>query len=103
MGAPASIHLNSTTAAQVVQEFDGPGGSGNKVPPVGPLNFVSDTPAVATIDPLTGKITPLTVGTVTFTVKDMGALDASGNPLQDSNLVTVAAGTAQSLVSSITP
>lgn len=96
MGAPATIHLNSTTAAVTFQEFDGPGGTGNKVPPIGPMSFTSDTPATLTVDS-TGKITPVAIGTATVTTTD------TGNGLSDTNLVTVVAAVAQSLVASITP
>jgi hypothetical protein len=97
MGAPATIHVNSTTAAVTFQEFDGPNGTGNPVPPTGPMNFVSDTPATLTVDPATGKITPVAVGTATITTRD------TGNGLSDTNLVTVVASVAESLVASITP
>ena len=97
MGAPADIHLNSTTAQVTFAEFDGPNGTGNKVPPVGPVTFTSDTPATLTVDPATGKITPVAIGQATITTKD------TGNGLSDTNLVTVSAATAQSLVASITP
>lgn len=97
MGQPASIHLNSTTAQVKFQEFDGPGGTGNPLPPVGPMNFASDTPATLTVDPATGKITPVAIGTATVTTTD------TGNGLSDTNIVTVVADVAQSLVASITP
>jgi hypothetical protein len=95
-GSAASIHINSTTAQVTFQEFDGPNGSGNPVPPVGPVAFLSDTPATLTVDS-NGKITPVAVGTATITTTD------TGNSLSDSNFVTVTAALAQSLVASITP
>lgn len=97
MGAPASIHVNSTTAQVIFQEFDGPNGTGNKVPPVGPMSFTSDTPATLTVDPASGKISPVAIGTATVTTLD------TGNGLSDTNLVTVSAAAAQSLVASIQP
>lgn len=97
MGAPASIHLNSTTAQVTFQEFDGPNGTGNPLPPVGPMSYASDTPATLTVDPASGKISPVAVGTATITTTD------TGNGLSDTNLVTVVADTAESLVASITP
>jgi len=97
VGQPASIHLNSTTAQVTFEEFDQPGGQGNKVPPVGPVGFSSDTPATLTVDPASGKITPVAIGMATITTKD------AGNGLSDTNLVTVVADVAQSLVASITP
>jgi hypothetical protein len=97
MGAPATIHVNSTTAQVTFQEFDGPNGTGNKVPPIGPMSFVSDTPATLTVDPLSGKITPVADGTATVTTLD------TGNQLSDTNLITVVSAAAVSLVSSVTP
>jgi uncharacterized protein YjdB len=61
------------------------------------MSFTSDTPSTLTVDPATGKITPVAVGTATVTTQD------TGNGLSDTNLVTVSAATAQSLVSSVTP
>jgi hypothetical protein len=97
MGAPATIHVNSTSAQVTFQEFDGPNGTGNKVPPIGPISFTSDTPATLTVDQASGKITPVAEGTATVTTTDMG------NNLSDTNLVTVVAATAQSLVATVTP
>jgi hypothetical protein len=52
----------------------------------GPLAFASDNTAVATIDPASGLLTPLTAGTANISVTD-----AVGN-LTDSDVLTVIAG-----------
>lgn len=106
MGAPANVHIDSTTALITAQGFSGLAGAGSPVPIKGPLAFAGDNDAVAKIDPSTGKITPVAVGVVNFSTKDMGDLDASGNPLEDTNQVTITLEPPvppQSIVSTVTP
>jgi len=59
-------------AQAVYQEFDGPSGTGNKVPNVQPTQFSSDTPAVATVDPASGAVTAVAPGTATISGVDPG-------------------------------
>jgi hypothetical protein len=91
MGQPVQVHIDSTTAAATLQGFSGPNGTGSPILITGPAAFSGDNDAVATIDPNTGKITPVSLGVVNFTGKDMGDLDASGVPLVDTTQVTIVA------------
>lgn len=60
-------------------EFDGPGGTGNIVPPVGKVAFESSDPTVATVDAATGQLAYFKAGSTVITGSDDGnALNASG-------------------------
>jgi len=89
MGQPQTLTVGlGTVQAQVVESLNGTptlDANGNPVYN-GPLAFASDTPAVCTIDPASGLVTPVSAGTANLSV-----LDAIGN-LTDSNAVTVLAG-----------
>jgi len=90
-----SAHVNDVPGIAIFQEFDGPGGTGNPVPAIGPVSFVSDTPAVATVDPATGQLTYISAGTAKITGTDAGngltasatlTLNASVAPAQSATL-----------------
>lgn len=93
---PATLKVGQTATALLV-EFDGPNGTGNQVPPVGPVSYSSSDPSIATVDPSSGLITAVAPGTVTITGTD------SGNSLSASDTATVSAPLAQSAVLTITP
>lgn len=58
---------------------------GIPIPPIGPLVFASDNPAVVSVDPSTGKGALVSAGTANVSVIDQG------NGLTDTVVVTVAA------------
>src|ERR1700685_2011082 len=53
MGATVSLRP-AQTASSSVQEFSGPNGTGDPLPPAGPISYASDNAAAATIDPNSG-------------------------------------------------
>jgi hypothetical protein len=68
------VHINDAPGLAVYQEFDA---QGKKVPPTGAVAYASDTPAVATVDPVTGQLAYLTAGTAIITASDAGSFAAS--------------------------
>jgi hypothetical protein len=64
------------------QEFSGPNGTGDKLPPAGAVSYTSSNPAVATVDPSSGLVTAVAVGTATITGVD------AANSLTASDSVT---------------
>lgn len=84
---PASIAVGGKGAKATYQEFNGPSGTGNAVPPVGTVNFASDNPSVATVDAL-GNIAAVSPGTANITASDSGAPQVS--PASDVLTVTPA-------------
>lgn len=74
---PASAHVNDKPGSYKYQEFDGPNGTGNKVPPTGAVVYKSDNPAVATIDPASGQLTYVGPGVANISADDGGNLPAS--------------------------
>jgi hypothetical protein len=93
---PLQVHVNDKPGTAVYQEFDGPGGTGNKVPPTGAVVYASDTPAVATVDPSTGALAYLSAGTATISASDGGNLPAS-------DMLTVIASVAVSSTMTLNP
>jgi uncharacterized protein YjdB len=81
---PATIIVGGNGALASFQEWSGPSGTGSQVPPVGPVTFASDNPAVATVDE-SGNVAAVAPGTA-----NISALDA-GNGLTASDVVTVSA------------
>ena len=79
---PASIALNGHGAFFTFTEFDGPNGTGNKVPPIGVVTYASDNPAVATVDS-SGNVSAIGVGTANISGTD------PGNSLTASDQITV--------------
>ena len=84
MGQPQTLTMGLGPVQATVQEFL----TGNPEPDSGPIAFSSDTPGVATVDPASGLVTPVSVGTANIT-----ATDSTNVPtLSDTVLVTVVAG-----------
>ena len=80
MGAPASIPIaNGPVQGTVVEKLAGVASTTDN----GPIAFASDTPSVASVDPVSGLVTPVSAGTANVT-----ALDAIGN-ISDTVAVTV--------------
>lgn len=93
---PLTVHVNDKPGVAKYQEFDGPGGTGNKVPPTGVVAYVSSDPTVATVDPSTGQLAYLTAGSTTISASDGGNLPAS-------DVLTVTAAAAISSTMTLTP
>lgn len=74
--------LVGKTAQAVWQEFSGPNGTGDKLPPAGAVTYTSSDPAVATVDPSSGLVTAVAIGTATITGTD------AANSLTASDSVT---------------
>jgi hypothetical protein len=79
---PATILVGKTGQA-AYQEWSGPNGTGDKLPSAGPVTFSSSSPTVATVDPNSGLVTAVAVGTATITGSD------ATNSLTASDTVTV--------------
>lgn len=94
---PLSVHLNDKPGTAVFKEFDGPSGTGNVVPPVGAVSFTSSDPAVATVDPTSGVLAYVAVGTASITGTD------AGNGLTASDTLTVVAAVAVSATLTLEP
>lgn len=74
---PATI-LVGGTANSLFQEWTGPSGTGTVVPNAGAPAFVSDNPAVATVDPVSGVATGVSAGVANITGTDpVNSLSAS--------------------------
>jgi uncharacterized protein YjdB len=71
------VHVNDKPGTAVYQEFDGPNGTGNKVPPTGVVAYASSDPTVATVDPVSGLLGYLKAGSTTISASDAGNLPAS--------------------------
>lgn len=69
-----TVHINDPAGIAVYQELDA---QGNKVPPVGAVAFSSDTPTVATVDPVTGQLAYVSVGKAIISASDAGNFPAS--------------------------
>lgn len=93
---PLTVHLNDKPGSAKYQEFDGAGGTGNKVPATGAVAYASDTPAVATVDPVTGQLAYVSAGTATISGSDGGNLPAS-------DVLTVVASVAVSATLTLNP
>lgn len=94
VGQPAS--LGSAGGQASVQEYTGPNGTGAPEAPAGPIQYASDNPSVATVDPNSGVITSVAPGTANISATD------TSNGLTDTVAATVTL-TAQSLVLTVTP
>jgi hypothetical protein len=81
---PATIVVGGAGAVARFEEFKGPNGTGNPVPPVGPVVFASDSPAVATVDS-NGNVSAVAPGTANISGLDQG------NSLTASDVLTVTA------------
>jgi len=87
---PASIAVGGKGATAVFTEFSGPAGTGVVVAPVGAVTFASDNTAVATVDPSSGAVTAVAVGTANISGTD------AGNSLTASDVITVTPAVAES-------
>lgn len=81
-GETMATLLVGKTAQAVWQEFSGPNGTGDKLPPAGAVTYTSSDPAVATVDPSSGLVTAVAIGTATITGTD------AANSLTASDSVT---------------
>lgn len=72
-----TVNINDAPGSALYQEFSGLNGSGSVVPPTGSVQYASDTPAVATVDPNTGQLAYISAGTATISASDGGNLPAS--------------------------
>jgi hypothetical protein len=91
-----TVHVNDKPGTAKYQEFDGPNGTGNKVPPTGVVAYVSSDPTVATVDPSTGQLAYLAAGSTTISASDGGNLPAS-------DVLTVTAAAAVSSTMTLSP
>ena len=92
---PATLLVGSTATA-VWQEFSGPNGTGDKLPPAGAVTFSTSDPAIATVDPSSGLVTAMAIGSATISGSD------AANSLTASDSVTVTE-TAQSATLTVVP
>jgi len=65
----ATIRVGQT-ASPVYQEWSGPNGTGDKLPPAGPVTYASDNPAAVTVDSNSGVATGVAAGTANITATD---------------------------------
>lgn len=93
---PATIQVGQTATA-VLHEFAGLNGTGQELPPIGPVAYTSSDPTIATVDMSSGLVTGVAPGTVTITGTD------AGNGLSASDSDTVTPVTARSATLVVTP
>lgn len=93
----ASLQIGQTATA-VATEWSGPNGTGTILPPAGPIAFSSSDPTIATVDPVSGLVTAVGVGTATITGTDA----TNGLSGSDTASVSSAPVTAQSLTVVVT-
>jgi hypothetical protein len=94
---PATIHMNGNGATFVFTEFSGPGGTGDIVPPSGPITYSSSDLAVGSVDS-NGNVAAVGVGTCTISGSD----PASENKVSASDTLTVTAAVAVSATGVLT-
>lgn len=82
-GGHLATILVGKTANSVWQEWSGPNGTGDKLPPAGAVTFTSSDAAVATVDPSSGLVTGVAVGSATISGTD------AANNLTASDTITV--------------
>ncbi len=92
---PATLLVGSTATA-VWQEFSGPNGTGDKLPPAGAVTFSTSDGNIATVDPSSGLVTAVAIGSATISGAD------AANSLTASDSVTVTE-TAQSATLTVVP
>jgi Bacterial Ig-like domain (group 2) len=98
-GMPATIQVGGSGAQAVFTEFSGLNGTGSIAPDAGPVAFSSDNPAVATVDPNSGAIVAVSVGTANISGTD----SVDGLTASDSVTVTAAAPLSATLVVTADP
>ena len=91
---PATIQVGGKGATFKFTEFDGPNGTGNIVPPSGPIQYASDNTAIATVD-ASGNVTAVSAGTANIT----GVDPASANKVAAGDVLTVTPANAPVAVS----
>lgn len=82
---PATIAVGGKGAQAVYQEFSGPNGTGQVVPPTGTVSYSSENTAIATVDPASGLCTAVAPGIVNIDGVD------SGSGIKASDVLTVTA------------
>lgn len=80
---PATVLVGKTAQANW-QEWSGPNGTGDKLPPAGAVTFSTSDGNIATVDPNSGLCTGVALGTATIS-----GVDAANN-LTASDVLTVA-------------
>jgi hypothetical protein len=71
---PLTVNLTDVPGVAVYAEFDV---NGNPVAATGTVAYSSDTPAVATVDPVSGQLAYIAAGTAVISASDSGNLPAS--------------------------
>ena len=94
---PLTVHVNDTPGKAVLQEFAGPSGTGQIVPPTGVVSYSSSNPAVATVDPSSGALAYVSPGTAVISGSD------AGSGLSASDTLTVTAAPAVSATLTLEP
>jgi hypothetical protein len=99
-GKVSTTILVGQTAASNYEEWSGPNGTGDELPPAGAVTYQSSNPAVATVDPNLGTVTGVSApgGSATATIT---ATDAA-NELSATATVTVTE-VAESATLTLTP
>lgn len=69
-GIKVATILVGKTASSNWQEWSGPNGTGDKLPPAGNVTFASSNPSVATVDPTSGVVTGVAFGSAQITGTD---------------------------------
>ena len=90
--------LVGKTAQAVWQEFSGPNGTGDKLPPAGAVTYTSSDPTTVTVDPSSGLITAVAMASSPVTISGTDA----ANGLTATDTVTTAE-TAQSATLTVVP
>ena len=85
-GKSVATLLVGKTAQAMWQEFSGPNGTGDKLPPAGQVTFTSSDPAVATVDPNSGLITAVALGSVTISGVDAANSLTASDSLTDTEV-----------------
>lgn len=82
--------LVGKTAQAVWQEFSGPNGTGDKLPSSGAITFTSSDPTIATVDPSSGLVTAVAIGTATITGVDAANSLTASDSVTDTETATSA-------------
>jgi hypothetical protein len=69
-GHPVTTILVGKTAQANWQEWSGPNGTGDKLPPAGAVTYTSSDAAVATVDPSSGLVTGVALGSAVISGTD---------------------------------
>jgi hypothetical protein len=85
---PAQLSVGQTATA-VLHEFVAVGGA--ELAPIGPVSYTSSDPTIATVDPASGLITAVALGTATITGTDGGNNLSASDSVSDQPLVATVA------------